>query len=72
MVEITGLIIGIVFVGVVLVGSYFFKNRAAQTGKNDNPSGSRGCSIAFYVFLAVIIIGMAVAHMLYKFYLSQG
>ena len=64
----SGLIISIVLVGVVLLAAYFFKKRAAERAKDGETSQNKGCSIAFYIFLGVILVGLILAYIFYKWH----
>jgi len=68
MVDFTGLIISIVLVGVVLLAAYFFKKRAAECTKDGEKSQNKGCSIAFYVFLGIVLVGLVLAYIFYRWW----
>lgn len=67
-IDFTGLIISIVLVGVVLLAAYFFKRRAAERDKDGQSSENKGCSIAFYVFLGIILVGLVLAYIFYRWW----
>ncbi|MBQ6727160.1 MAG: hypothetical protein IKQ94_04900 [Bacteroidales bacterium] len=69
-IDITGIVISVVLVGVVLLGALFFKKRSAQSRQSADKSDNKGCSIAFYVFLALIIVTWIVAYILYRWHFS--
>ena len=69
-IDITGIIVSVVLVGVVLLAAYFFKKRSAERAENGQSSENKGCSIAFYVFFVLILVGLAVAYILYKWHFS--
>ncbi len=64
--NVTGLIISIVLIGVVFMAAYYFKKRVAERKTDVAVQGNKGCSIAFYLFLALLFIGLAVAYLLYR------
>ena len=65
-IDITGIVISVVLVGVVLLGALFFKKRSAQSRQSADKSDNKGCSIAFYVFLALIIVAWVLAYLYYR------
>ena len=69
-IDITGIIVSVVLVGIVLLAAYFFKMRSAERTKEGQASDNRGCSIAFYVFFGLILVGLAVAYILYRWHSS--
>lgn len=66
--DFTGLIISVVLVGVVLLAAYYFKKRSAERAKDGESSQNKGCSIAFYLFLAFILVGLVVAYIFYRWH----
>ena len=56
----------IVLVGVVLLAAMFFKKRSSEGGGEAAPSSNKGCSIAFYVFLALIFVAWIFAYLYYN------
>lgn len=60
--------ISIVLVGVVLVATYFFKSRSEKREKEGQPSNNKGCSIAFYVFLGIVLVGLVLAYIFYRWW----
>lgn len=69
-IDIEGIVISVVLVGVVLLAAYFFKKRSSERAKEGQASDNRGCSIAFYVFFGLILVGLAVAYILYRWHSS--
>ena len=69
-IDIEGIVISVVLVGVVLLAAYFFKKRSSERTKEGQNSDNRGCSIAFYVFFGLILVGLAVAYILYRWHSS--
>ena len=65
-IDITGIVVSVVLVGVVLLGALFFKKRSAQSGQSADKSDNKGCSIAFYVFLALIVVAWILAYLYYR------
>ncbi|MBR4198109.1 MAG: hypothetical protein IKQ94_04970 [Bacteroidales bacterium] len=66
--DFTGLIISIIVVGVVLLAAYFFKKRSSEHVKDGDTSQNKGCSIAFYIFLALLLVGLIVAYIFYRWH----
>ena len=66
--DFTGLIISIIVVGVVLLAAYFFKKRSAERAKEGENTQNKGCSIAFYVFLALLLLGLIVSYIFYRWH----
>ena len=63
---ITGIVVSVVLVGVVLLAAYFFKKRSSERAKEGQNSDNRGCSIAFYAFLALIVLAWVLAYLYYR------
>lgn len=68
-IDIPVIVVGITLVGVVLLAAMFFKKRSSENAQNST-SGNKGCSIAFYVFLALIIVTWVLAYILYRWHFS--
>lgn len=64
--NVTGLIISVVLIGVVFMAAYYFKKRVAQRGAEGAVQSNKGCSMAFYVFLALVFICLGVAYIVYR------
>ena len=64
-IDIPVIVVSIALVGVVLLATMFFKKRSSENAQN-NTSGNKGCSIAFYVFLALLILAWALAYLYYR------
>ena len=48
--------------------AYYFKKRSAERAKDGESSQNKGCSIAFYLFLAFILVGLVVAYIFYRWH----
>lgn len=64
-IDIPVIVVGITLVGVVLLAAMFFKKRSSENAQNST-SGNKGCSIAFYVFLALLFLAWALAYLYYR------
>lgn len=64
--NITEIIFGIAVVAVVFLAVFYFERKSRENKRKNGSAGNRGCSIAFYIFMALLLAGVTTAYIMYK------
>ena len=60
------IVLGIVVVAVVFLAVFYFEKKSRENKRKGQNNSNRGCSIAFYIFMAVLLAVVIGAYIWYR------
>lgn len=64
--NITEIILGTAVVAVVFLAVFYFERKSRENKRKSGSPDNRGCSIVFYIFMALLLAGVVTAYIVYK------